>query len=45
MTNIDQFESSFRSADKAVYAYSAIVVAKVLVITDLEKDAADKGRS
>ena len=40
MTNIDQFESVFRSADKAVYAHHPVGIHKVLVVTDLESDAA-----
>ena len=37
MTNLDQFESTFRSAAKPVYAYEPIDIDRVLVITDLEE--------
>jgi hypothetical protein len=35
MTNVDQFESVFRSAAKAVFTLEPIRVASVLVVTDL----------
>ncbi len=35
MTKLDVFESVFRSADKPVYAYERIEIARVLVVTDL----------
>ena len=42
MTNLDQFESIFKSADKAVYAYDRPTFERVLVVTDLiEADARD----
>ncbi len=40
MTNIDQFESVFRSADKVVFVYQPVEVGSMLVVTDLpERDA------
>jgi hypothetical protein len=42
MTKLDQFESVFKSADKAVYTYDRPAFDRVLLITDLnEADAAD----
>ncbi len=38
MTNIDQFESVFKAADKKVYAYESIEFAKVLVVSDLPEE-------
>ena len=35
MTKLDVFESVFRSADKPVYAYGRVEIARVLVVTDL----------
>ncbi len=35
MTNLDQFQSVFKSADKAVFSYARPVFRKVLVVTDL----------
>jgi nucleotide-binding universal stress UspA family protein len=40
MTRIDQFESVFRSADKAVFRHEPIAIAKVLVVTDLDERGA-----
>ena len=40
MTKIDQFESAFLAADKAALRYQKPVVEHVLVVTDLEGDAA-----
>ena len=41
MTNIDQFESVFKSADKAVYTYDRPTFDRVLLVTDLnEADSA-----
>lgn len=40
MTNVDQFESVFRSADKAVFAYEPIPIETIIIVTDLsEADA------
>ncbi len=45
MTKLDQFESVFKSADKAVYSYDRPALDRVLVITDLkEADAAELAR-
>ena len=42
MTNLNQFESVFKSADKAVYTYDRPTFDRVLVVTDLnEADAAN----
>jgi nucleotide-binding universal stress UspA family protein len=35
MTKIDTFESVFKSADKPVYAYGRVEIARMLVVTDL----------
>ncbi len=35
MARLDQFESVFRAADKPVYAYGHIEIAKILVVADL----------
>ncbi len=35
MTKIDTFESAFKSADKPVYTYGRVEIARVLVVTDL----------
>jgi hypothetical protein len=41
MTNLDQFESVFKSADKVVYTYDRPTFDRVLLVTDLnETDAA-----
>ncbi len=40
MTKLDQFESVFRAASKAVFEYQRIAVNSVLVVTDQEGDAA-----
>ncbi len=42
MTKLDQFESAFKSADKAVYSYARPAFDRVLVVTDLNQaDGAD----
>lgn len=40
MTQLDQFESVFRAADKPLFEYAAPAVAKVLSVTDLAPSAA-----
>ena len=40
MTKIDQYESLFRSADKAVYTYRRVDPRKLLVVSDLDGEAA-----
>ena len=40
MTRVDQFESTFRAAAKAVYEHSSPEIGSVLVVTDLDADAA-----
>jgi len=40
MNKVDQFESSFRSAVKEVYSYTRPELAQVLIVTDLDGDAA-----
>ena len=45
MTKLDQFESVFKSADKAVYMYDRPTFDRVLLVTDLnEADARDIAR-
>ena len=39
MTQLDQFESVFRAASKAVFEYQRIAINSVLVVTDQEGDA------
>lgn len=39
MTNIDQFESAFKAASKAVFTYAPVEVRSVLVVTDLADEA------
>ena len=41
MTTIDQFESVFLSADKAVFAYAPVTVGKVLLVSDLDEAAGE----
>lgn len=40
MTNIDQFESVFNSADKPIFHLDSITLRDVLLVTDLDADAA-----
>lgn len=40
LSQIDQFESVFRSAVKTVFEYSKIDIQNVLIVTDLDKDTA-----
>ncbi len=40
MTKLDQFESVFRAASKAVFEYERIAVNSVLVVTDQDSDSA-----
>ncbi len=40
MTKLDQFESVFRAASKAVFEYQRIAVNSVLVVTNQQRDAA-----
>lgn len=40
MTQLDQFESVFRAASKALFEYERIAINSVLVVTDQEEDAA-----
>ncbi|MBL1148513.1 MAG: universal stress protein [Pseudomonadota bacterium] len=41
MTQIDQFESIFRAADKTLYAYQMPEIRKILVVTDLTVKASE----
>ncbi|MEM9462356.1 MAG: hypothetical protein AAGF11_49870 [Myxococcota bacterium] len=41
MTNVDQFESVFRSADKPVFHFERVRLDKVLVVSDLATQAAE----
>ncbi len=38
MTNIDQFESVFKSASKSVYEYQPVDIETILVVTDLPEE-------
>ena len=38
MTNLDQFESVFKSSDKAVYQYAMPEFRHVLLVTDLDAE-------
>ena len=40
MTNVDQFESMFRSASREVYRHKRIDIESVLVVTDRDEDGA-----
>ena len=40
MTNVDQFESVFRSAAKEVFQYQRVEFASVLIVTDFESGEA-----
>ncbi len=42
MTNVDQFESVFKSATKTSFAYQAIEIRNVLMVTDLEEEPAQQ---
>ena len=42
MTNVDQFESVFKSATKISFAYQDIEIRKVLLVTDLEEEPAQQ---
>lgn len=42
MTNVDQFESFFKSATKTSFAYRAIEIRKVLLVTDLDEEPAQQ---
>ena len=42
MTNVDQFESVFKAATKTSFAYRAIEIGKVLLVTDLDEDPAQQ---
>ena len=37
MTNVDQFESMFRSASREVFVYERVNIESVLVVTDLDE--------
>jgi len=40
MTNVDQFESMFRSASREVFRYEPVNIESVLIVTDLAEDQA-----
>jgi len=42
VTNVDQFESVFKSATKISFAYQDIEIRKVLLVTDLEEEPAQQ---
>ena len=39
MTNLDQFESVFKSADKPVFAHERVEFKRVLIVTDLDSES------
>lgn len=41
MTNIDEFESAFKSADKTLFAPEAVDIKSVLVVTDADQESSD----
>ncbi|MDJ0934971.1 MAG: hypothetical protein QNI93_06185 [Kiloniellales bacterium] len=41
MTKLDTFESVFKAADKPVFAYRAITLGQILLVTDLDEAAAE----
>lgn len=41
MTKLDQYESAFRSADKAVYAYERIEPREILLVSDVSGELAE----
>jgi hypothetical protein len=45
MYKVDQFESAFRSASKEVFHYRRFAISSVLVVTDLEGEAAEQFKS
>ncbi len=40
MTNVDQFESMFRSASREVFQYERVNIESVLVLTDRDEEDA-----
>ena len=42
MTNIDQFESVFKAADKPPFAHEVVKLQSVAVITDADAQASDE---
>jgi nucleotide-binding universal stress UspA family protein len=42
MTNVDQFESVFKSATKTSFVYQAVEIRNVLLVTDLEEEPAQQ---
>ena len=44
MTNVDQFESVFRSSVKDVYQHNEIQIQSVVLLTDLDSDQAERMR-
>lgn len=40
MTNVDQFESMFRSAEREVFRYESVRIESILVITDRDREGA-----
>ena len=41
MTRIDQFESVFKSADKPLFRYEPFSIGSLMVLTDLDDEAAE----
>ncbi|MEM8681356.1 MAG: hypothetical protein AAGF97_18570, partial [Planctomycetota bacterium] len=42
MTNIDQFESAFKAADKLRFSFEQIKMRSALVVTDLPREEAER---
>lgn len=42
MTELDQFESMFKAAAKEVFHLDAIALSKILIVTDLDRDEAER---
>ena len=45
MTNLDQFESTFKSADKARFSYESISLQKLLLVTDGNEEKGSEFRN
>ena len=45
MTNLDQFESTFKSADKRLFSYETVSLRKLLLVTDADQPLATSFRS
>ena len=45
MTNLDQFESTFKSADKARFSYESVSLQKLLLVTDGNEEKGSEFRN